>query len=81
MLVESSEEDSYKPTINDLISSQRLDKEEKKYLWFYRDIIHFLVKRYQIAEHDRLKTEEDISNMMSSMDAAITQLVIRYFWI
>jgi len=59
--VESSEEDSYKPTINDLISSQR-------------DIIHFLVKRYQIAEHDRLKTEENISNMMSSMDAAITQL-------
>jgi len=50
-----------KPNTIDLLSAQR-------------EIIYFLVKKLQIEEQQRLKTEEQASKMMSQMEKTVKQL-------
>ena len=51
-----------KPNLIDLLSAQR-------------EIIYFLVKKLQIEEQQRLKTEEQASKMMLHMEKTVKQLV------
>ena len=42
---------------------------------YIREIIYFLVKKLQIEEQQRLKTEEQASKMIYSMEKTVKQLV------
>jgi len=47
----------------------------KHFFSFYREIIHFLIRKLEIEEKQRLKTEEQASKMMTQMEKTIKQMV------
>lgn len=63
LLAKEFEEDAaFKPTVIDLLAAQR-------------EIIYFLIRKIEIEEKQRLKTEEQASKMMVQMEKAIKQMV------
>jgi len=58
---EFEEDGTFKPTVIDLLAAQR-------------EIIYFMIKKIEIEEKQRLKTEEQASKMMVQMEKAIKQM-------